>query len=231
MTPPRITGIDAARSIALLGMLGAHVGGTTDSFSWSDPATWQDLVHGAPAILFAFLSGISLAIMTGGARVPAREELGRMRLALLGRAATIFAIGVALEMLGTAIFVILWCFGVYYIAMMPVVGWHVRRLVLGAVALAAVGPAALALFTTVIPNPVARGEPRAHGHLQRHHVASGEGDGARGGPPRHPPRPGAGRARPAGHDHRRGRHRSGRPGQRADPRPGGRHRRQHHGEQ
>lgn len=139
ISPPRISALDVARGLAILGMIGAHVGNIPE-FSPGDPLSYLSVVHGNSALLFAVLAGVSIALMTGRTRLPAPEELPRLRLALLGRGAVIFVIGLALEMLGTGVAVILTFYGVMYIAAMPVLRLRVSRLLLLALPIALVGP-------------------------------------------------------------------------------------------
>ncbi len=136
-------GLDIARGLAVIGMVGAHMGSTPD-LVWTDPQTWGGVVHGRSAILFALLAGISIALVTGRTVPPAREALPGVRLRLIGRGAAIFAIGVVLEMLGTGVAVILTFYGVLYVAAIPVLRWSPRRLFLAAAGLALLGPPLLA---------------------------------------------------------------------------------------
>ena len=154
--PPRILGLDVARGLAILGMAGAHVG-TTDAFDWGDPTTWTDLVHGRSSILFALLAGVSIALMTGRDVLPERERLPGIRLNLVGRGAVIFVIGLALELLNTPIAVILTLYGLLYVAVIPVLRWRPRQLLLGAAVLALAGPALLALISAVALQPFGAG--------------------------------------------------------------------------
>ncbi|MDH5134816.1 MULTISPECIES: heparan-alpha-glucosaminide N-acetyltransferase domain-containing protein [unclassified Microbacterium] len=154
--PPRILGLDVARGLAILGMAGAHVG-MTDAFDWGDPTTWTDLVHGRSSILFALLAGVSIALMTGRDVLPERERLPGIRLNLVGRGAVIFVIGLALELLNTPIAVILTLYGLLYVAVIPVLRWRPRQLLLGAAVLALAGPALLALISAVALQPFGAG--------------------------------------------------------------------------
>lgn len=132
-------------------MVGAHVGAVREPFAWGEPATWGDLVNGRSSILFAVLAGVSIALVTGRDRLPAPDDLPGLRLRLLGRGAAIFAIGVALELLGTGVAVILTLYGVLYVAALPFLRWS-RRWLWGAVAvLALLGPLNLALLYAVVP--------------------------------------------------------------------------------
>ena len=139
ISPPRISALDVARGLAIVGMIGAHVGNIPE-FSPDDPLSYLSVVHGNSALLFAVLAGVSIALLTGRTRRPELEELPRLRLALLGRGAVIFVIGLALEMLGTGVAVILTFYGVMYIAAMPVLRMRVSRLLLLALPIALVGP-------------------------------------------------------------------------------------------
>ncbi|WP_231868261.1 heparan-alpha-glucosaminide N-acetyltransferase domain-containing protein [Microbacterium sp. CH1] len=154
--PPRILGLDVARGLAILGMAGAHVG-VTEAFEWGDPTTWTDLVHGRSSILFALLAGVSIALMTGRDVLPERERLPSIRLNLVGRGAVIFVIGLALELLNTPIAVILTLYGLLYVAVIPVLRWRPRQLLLGAAVLALAGPALLALLSAVALQPFGAG--------------------------------------------------------------------------
>ncbi|GAB3600594.1 heparan-alpha-glucosaminide N-acetyltransferase domain-containing protein [Microbacterium tumbae] len=146
--PPRIMGLDAARALAVLGMVGAHIG-VTGELDLLDPGSWGAIVHGRSSILFAVLAGISIALMTGRTRRPEREDLPRIRLSLLGRGAAIFLIGLVLELLNTPIAVILTVYGLLYAAAVPFLRWRPSRLLLASGVLAIAGPPALAALQAV----------------------------------------------------------------------------------
>ena len=124
-------GLDVARALALLGMVGAHLG-------------VGGLVDGRSSILFAVLAGVSVALMTGRTQVPEPHMLPALRLRLIGRGAAIFIIGVALEAIGTPISVILTVYGLLYVAAIPFLRWGVTRLLIAAGVLAVAGPPLLA---------------------------------------------------------------------------------------
>ena len=141
--PPRIMGLDVARALAVLGMVGAHIGAAPD-LDWGNPDTWGGIVHGRSSILFAVLAGVSIALMTGRTRIPEPERMPGIRLNLLGRGAAIFIIGIALELLGTPIAVILTVYGMLYVAAIPFLRWRPSSLLLAAGGLAILGPPLLA---------------------------------------------------------------------------------------
>lgn len=137
--PPRHMGLDVARGVAILGMVGAHVGGVGD-LRLDDPATWTGIVHGNPSILFAVLAGVSIALMTGRMTPPAVEDLPRLRLSLIGRGAVIFLIGLLLELLNTPVAVILTMYGLLYFVAIPFLRWRPRNLLILAGVMAVVAP-------------------------------------------------------------------------------------------
>ncbi|WP_447645102.1 heparan-alpha-glucosaminide N-acetyltransferase domain-containing protein [Nocardioides zeae] len=146
--PPRLAAVDVARALAVLGMVGAHVGSTAE-LVWSDPSTWDGLVHGRSSVLFAVLAGVSVALLTGRTRRPDPADLPALRLSLVGRGAAIFGVGLAVELLGTSVAVILTLYGLLYVAALPFLRWRPSRLIAGAVALAVAGPPLLAVLRAV----------------------------------------------------------------------------------
>lgn len=149
---PRILGLDVARALAILGMVGAHIG-ESEAFDPLDVSTWGDLVHGRSSILFAVLAGVSIALMTGRSAGPDPARLPSIRLQLVGRGAVIFLIGLALELLNTPIAVILTLYGLLYVAVIPFLRWTSGKLLLAAAALAVAGPAVLALVAVLALHP------------------------------------------------------------------------------
>lgn len=144
-TPPRITALDAARGIAVVGMISAHVL-FAESFEWGQISTWADVANGRSSILFAVIAGVSLALMTGGRHAVTGESMRSARLRLLGRGAAVFGLGLLLELLNTGIAVILTVYGLLFIAAIPFLG--IRRRTLGVlISIGALcGPALLALL-------------------------------------------------------------------------------------
>lgn len=137
--PGRLTGLDVARGLAVLGMFVAHVY-TPDPFTGDNPMPWSWVFDGRSAILFATLAGVSLALISGRARpldgVPALQS--RMR--IIVRAVIIFAIGEALTMLLTPVAIILQAYAVLFVLALPFLRWPARRLFMLAGASAVVMP-------------------------------------------------------------------------------------------
>lgn len=151
--PPRerIAGVDLARGLAVIGMIGAHTLHTSHDLGW-DPSTWDALVHGRPSILFAVLAGVSAALMTGGAHRFTGPTLRDARTRLLARAVTIFALGIAIVLAFGAAGNILPVYAILLVAVLPVLRWSTRRLALLAVALLVVTPVLLAFAHHGITN-------------------------------------------------------------------------------
>ncbi|MBG6223953.1 putative membrane protein [Arthrobacter sp. CAN_A2] len=125
--PRRLTGIDAARGVALFGMMSTHIlplyaPGTTE-------ATWTALVFsGRASGLFAVVAGIGLALLTGG-RFPHRDRtLSADRTGIAVRAVVIALIGLVLGGVETNIAIILVHYGVLFLLALPFVGLRLRAL-------------------------------------------------------------------------------------------------------
>ncbi len=143
----RITGLDLARGLAVLGMIGAHLD-LTENLSWS-PSSWQALVYGRPAALFGVLAGVSIALLSGGTRPATGEDLVRARKRIMVRAAWVFLIGGVLELLGTEIEVILGAYAVLFVLALPFLQWSPRRLLMLAAGIAVIAPPVSLLLSQV----------------------------------------------------------------------------------
>ncbi|MDM7892016.1 heparan-alpha-glucosaminide N-acetyltransferase domain-containing protein [Curtobacterium caseinilyticum] len=134
---PRLTGLDAARGLAVLGMFAAHVGVVDTPFDWSDPTSWPDLVDGRSAVLFALCAGISLVLLTTG---PGEDGRIRDRRHVLARAATLLAIGGLLTLVPGGVLVILPTYAVLFVAALPFLRLRLRWVTLAATLSLVVGP-------------------------------------------------------------------------------------------
>ncbi len=134
----RITGVDVARGLAVLGMLTAHVGPGGPGSPW--PWSLTQVADGRSAALFVLLSGVSVALLSGGSAPVAGTRRVQARTRLLVRAAGVLGIGVVVTLLGTPVAVILPTYGVLFACATPLLGTRPRRLLTGAVVVAALGP-------------------------------------------------------------------------------------------
>src|SRR5688500_13218326 len=103
--PDRLVGVDAARGVALLGMVAVHVLPTLDRDG--TPTLVGHVFGGRSAALFAVLAGVGVGLAYRGARPPARGTAAddprtprfstlRAAAALSLRAVLIGALGLAL---------------------------------------------------------------------------------------------------------------------------------------
>lgn len=143
--PPRIMGLDIARALAVLGMVGAHMGAFGE-LNISQPETYFGLAHGRSSILFAVLAGVSVAIMTGRMQIPEQHEMPKIRQQLVARGAVIFLFGLFCELLNVPVAVILTFYGLLYIAVLPFIRMRPGALLIIAGAMAVVGP----VFTNIL---------------------------------------------------------------------------------
>ncbi|MGU3409913.1 heparan-alpha-glucosaminide N-acetyltransferase domain-containing protein [Microbacterium sp. M1A1_1b] len=142
----RLSGVDVARAVALLGMVAAHVGGIADQLDWSDPSSWSALVNGRSSSLFAVLAGVSVGLVSGRQHPPGPPEISRVRRRLAVRAAVIVLIGLVLMGLGTPVYVILPTYGALFLLVLPALRWRRRSLLVAAGTCALVSaPAAIAI--------------------------------------------------------------------------------------
>lgn len=143
--PPRVMGVDVARALAIIGMIGAHVGNAPD-LVWTAPSTWLGVVHGRSSVLFAILAGVSVSLVTGRSTLLASEQIPPARLRLVGRGAAVFLIGVVLELFGTPIGVILPIYGALFVIATAFLHWNAKKLLVVGGVLALVGPPVMALL-------------------------------------------------------------------------------------
>jgi uncharacterized membrane protein len=148
--PRRLAAIDAARGLALIGMMSVHL------FRMEygpDAPLARELVSGRSAALFAVLAGVGIALATGGTHPWTGPRLNRARRALAARAAVVAAIGLTLALAEPRVLVILSYYALLFLLAIPVLGWSARRLaVLAAIA---------AVSTPVISHLLRRGEDGA----------------------------------------------------------------------
>jgi uncharacterized membrane protein len=138
--PERLRGIDAARGLALLGMMATHLLPTFEANASLTP-TWIGLTFsGRAAALFAVLAGIGLALSTGK-QVPAEgRALGAARRGIALRAAVIAAVGLALGGLEVNLAIILVHYAVLFLCVLPFLGLRLKALCVWAAAWMMVSP-------------------------------------------------------------------------------------------
>ena len=148
----RLTGLDLARCLALLGMVATHV--LAERTPTGDLAAVQWLAGGRASALFALLAGVGLALATGGRAPVAGRELAARSAGVVVRALLVAAVGLQLGGLDSGLAVILASYGAAFLLAVPFLGWSARRLLLAGGAWVVVGPVLLQLLR---PGLAARG--------------------------------------------------------------------------
>ncbi|MDV2982190.1 UNVERIFIED_CONTAM: heparan-alpha-glucosaminide N-acetyltransferase domain-containing protein [Actinomycetes bacterium ARC8] len=124
----RLHGIDAARGLALLGMMATHLLPTFESNAGLTP-TWIGLTFsGRAAALFAVLAGVGLALSTGKHKPVQGPDLTAARRGIALRALVIAAVGLTLGGLEVNLAIILVHYAVLFLCVLPFLGMGLRRL-------------------------------------------------------------------------------------------------------
>ncbi|MET3905566.1 heparan-alpha-glucosaminide N-acetyltransferase domain-containing protein [Paenarthrobacter sp. 4246] len=124
----RLTGIDAARGAALLGMMSTHLLPTFGpSPSW-EPTFVGLVFSGRSAALFAVLAGIGLALSTGRQEPRAGSDLRSARGGVAMRALVIAVVGLTLGGLDVNVAVILVHYAVLFLCVLPFLGLRLKAL-------------------------------------------------------------------------------------------------------
>ena len=128
----RLAGVDAARGLAVLGMVAVHVlPSETDD---GGTALSEAIAGGRSSAAFAVLAGVGVALATRG------DDRGLQRVRLALRALLIGALGLQLGGLDSGVAVILAYYAVFFLLLLPFLRWPARRLAITAVTVALVVP-------------------------------------------------------------------------------------------
>ena len=147
----RLLGVDAARGLALLGMMGTHlVSSTADDggVSWV-----YEVFSGRASALFAVLAGVGLALATGRTRPPRGRDLRAARAGVLARAGVIAAVGLAVGLAPGNIYVILVYYGLLFAVGSLFVGLGARTLAVLAATWLVLSPVASHLLRQLLVGP------------------------------------------------------------------------------
>ena len=155
-TRTRLAGVDAARGLAVLGMVAVHVLPTTTEDG--GPSVPELIAGGRSSAAFAVLAGVGVALSTRGwasTRGSAARgcDLTRPRLRLALRALLIGALGLLLGELDTGVAVILTYYAVFFLLLLPFLGWPPRRLLAVAAGVALVVPPVSFVLRRALPEP------------------------------------------------------------------------------
>jgi uncharacterized membrane protein YeiB len=156
-TSRRIPGVDAARGIALLGMIATHLM-LLVSPDGTEPTAVGLLFAGKSSALFATLAGVGLALLTGGAgsrRAPHQlARLGWDRRQVAVRAGLLFVVGLACGSLDTNVAVILAHYALLFAAALPFLHLGARALAGWAAGWLLLSPVAASLLSAAMQSAV-----------------------------------------------------------------------------
>ncbi|MCY1157224.1 MAG: hypothetical protein MOP51_244 [Citricoccus sp.] len=151
----RLVAVDAARGLALIGMISVHILPAWDPETYAPTLQWT-LFAGAAAALFAFLAGVGLAFLSGG-RVPRRGRAATGdRAGLLVRAVLIAVLGLLVNQVlpeDPPAYNILPYYGMFFLLALPFLHLGARPLLLLAGAVAVAGPVLVYALRDVLPEP------------------------------------------------------------------------------
>lgn len=143
----RIGGLDAARAIAILGMVMVHFGPSSpppdDWLSWL-----YGLPHGRASVLFVLLAGIGMSLLAGQRN---RERWRRAWPRLVTRVAILLPLGLALQLLDIQVGVILHYYAIFFLLAMPATLLGDRALLLVAIATSIAGPVMYSIIARLRP--------------------------------------------------------------------------------
>lgn len=138
--PDRVTGVDLARGLAVLGMFAAHLLWIQEPFSWTDPESWIAVADGRSSILFATLAGVSIGLISGGPVPVTGDDRRVVRKRIVVRAALLWVLGVLLILTGVPVYVILPAYALLFLLSLPLLPLSARTLLILAGVLAVVMP-------------------------------------------------------------------------------------------
>ncbi len=149
----RLVGVDAARGLALIGLMAAHILPETDEVT-HEPTLVFSLVNGNSAALFALLAGVGLALSTGGATPHRGRRMHANRAGLAVRAGLVGLIGLVVAAIlpwDPPAYGILVYYAVFFLLALPFLHLSARTLFGAAAVFALTGPVLMQKLEPVLP--------------------------------------------------------------------------------
>ncbi|HEY5247849.1 MAG TPA: heparan-alpha-glucosaminide N-acetyltransferase domain-containing protein, partial [Dermatophilaceae bacterium] len=135
----RVVGIDAARGVALLGMVAVHA--LYESNAQGNPTVSFTIAAGRSAALFAVLAGVGISLSTGRQKATMGREGCAAAASLVARALALAVIGLALGQFDSTFgTVILVYYGALFLLAIPLLFLPTRAVVVTGVVIAFVVP-------------------------------------------------------------------------------------------
>lgn len=140
----RLAGVDIARALAVFGMFTVHLGVGAIGLLGQDGAAevFHGITRGNSSALFAFLAGLSLALVSGRAFPYRGVDAQRVRARVVVRAVLLIVLGAAVELLQTPVAVILVYYGLFFLLALPLLTLRAPALAVAAAAVSTLGPQA-----------------------------------------------------------------------------------------
>ncbi|HEX6195889.1 MAG TPA: heparan-alpha-glucosaminide N-acetyltransferase domain-containing protein [Jiangellaceae bacterium] len=126
-TPHRLLGVDAARALALFGMMAVHI--TPSLTASGDVSTAYELASGRASALFAVLAGVGLALAGGGTEPPRGRVLGAAAAGTTARALVLLLVGLVVGTFDSGVAVILAYYALLFVVAAPFLGLRSRILI------------------------------------------------------------------------------------------------------
>ena len=146
----RLIGVDAARALALIGMMSVHLLPGTDPDG--SASTAYLISSGRASALFAVLAGVGLALANGATHPPTGQARLAAAAGIFGRAAVLLLIGLFLGDLDSGVAVILVNYAFLFVIAAAFIGMSARSLWVMAVLWALIVPAAAFWLRIWIPD-------------------------------------------------------------------------------
>lgn len=134
----RLLGVDAARGLALIGMMAIHILPMLAADGSVNLA--YRIASGRSAALFAVLAGVGLALASGGTTPPRGRRLAAAAAGTLARGGVLLLVGLELGGLGSGVAVILVFYALLFVVAVPFLGLSAKVLLPLAAAWAVLAP-------------------------------------------------------------------------------------------
>lgn len=168
-TKSRIMGVDAARGLALLGMIAVHV--SPDFNADGTPTIANVIAEGKAVALFVLLAGVSLAFQTGGRHPVEGQARTAAAASLAVRALLIAFIGLVLGYTDTPVDVILVYYGVLFLLAIPLIGLRPGVLASLAIIIALAAPVFMLVIGDAIHGLTLTDDPTFQSFLDPYRLA------------------------------------------------------------
>ena len=151
----RLTGIDAARGLAMVGMVAIHTLPELNEKTGRPTMNWN-LFSGHASALFAVLAGVTISLLSGGNNPHTGDRMQQTRIMLGTRALVLLLFGLTLNFMDFSAHNILLYYGLYFLLVIPFTTMTSGQLFVMGGFCAIFGPLAIQatrLVTVIDPSP------------------------------------------------------------------------------